>query len=155
MTRYQGPYPSVNFSKQVNEVAEPSQMVVFSGELTANKTGFPIGACKDGGEIVGVWLSVGASGKDDDTALSATLDIKINGTTCLTTSPDIAHVSGEASQQKTTKATGDTGITEAVLDSDANDCAAGDMITGSLTLTRTSPTTEISNVAVVVEFEPS
>lgn len=156
MTRYQGPYPSVNFSKQVNEVAEPSLVAVFSGELTANQTDFPFGPAKGAGEIVDAWLSVGASGKDDAEDLSVALDVKINGTTCLTTSPAIAHVSGEASQQKTTKETGDTGITEKVIDPDANDYVAGDMITGSLTLTRTaSPTTEISNVAVVVELEPS
>ena len=153
--RYQGPYPSVNFSKQVNEVAEPSTTLVFSGELTGNKIGFPIGVAKGGGEVIDTWLSVGASGKDDGDTLSVALDVKINGTTCLTTSPAIAHVSGEASQQKTTKVTGDTGITQAVVDPDANDVSAGDVLTGSLTLTRTSPTTEIANLAVVVELEPS
>lgn len=154
--RYQGPYPSVNFSKQVNEVAEPSLMVVFSGEMTATQSNFPFGAVKGGGEIVNAWLSVEASGKDDSETLSVALDVKINGTTCLTTNPAIAHVSGEASQQKTTKEADDTGITQAVIDPDANDCVAGDMITGDLTLTRTaSPTTEILNVAAVVELEPS
>jgi len=156
MARRHHPYPAVNFSQQVNEVTEPSLMAVVSGEITASKTGVPIGAAKGEGQVVDAWLSVGGSGKDDSEDLSLALDVMINGTTCLSTNPAIAHVSGEAATNKTTKVTGDTGITQAVIDSDANDYVAGDVFSYNLTLTRTaSPTTEMSNSVVVVELEPN
>jgi hypothetical protein len=64
-------------------------------------------------------------------------------------------VSGEASQQKTTIATGDTGITQAVMDTDNNSYNPGDVITVTLSLTRTaSPTTEMLNPVIVLELEP-
>lgn len=154
--RYQGAYPNINFPQQSNEVVEPSLMKVFSGQLTVNQTGVPIGAAKGTGRVVDAWISVLESGKDDSSTLSLTADVKINGTSCLTTQPILAHVSGEASQQKTTKEDDDTGVTQAVVDSGADDYAPGDIFTIDLTLTRTaSPTTEMSNVAVVVELEPS
>lgn len=155
MARRKAPYPGTYFGPQVNEVVEPSLMALFSGELTVDQTDFPIGVAKGAGEVVDAWLSALASGKDDSNPLSVALDVKINGSTILTTSPAIAHVSGEASMQKTTKEAGDTGITQAVIDPDLNDYAAGDVITGSLTITRTSPTTEMNTIAAVVELEPS
>jgi len=64
-------------------------------------------------------------------------------------------VSGEASQQKTTKVAGDTGITQGVVSPSADDYSPGDVFTADLVLTRTnSPTTEMANVAIVVELEP-
>jgi hypothetical protein len=67
----------------------------------------------------------------------------------------ISHVSGEASQQKTTKVTGDTGITQGVVDPTANTFTAGDIFTYELYLQRTAtPTTEIANPCIVVELEP-
>jgi len=156
MTRRFSPYPSVAFPQQVNEVSEPTPGAVFSGEFTTDKRGYVLGAAKGAGRAVNAWLSVLASGKDDAATLSLALDVKINGTSCLSTQPVIAHVSGEASMQKTSKEDTDTGITQAVVDADADDYAPGDIFTCDLALTRTaSPTTEMSNVAVVVELEPS
>jgi hypothetical protein len=150
-----GPYPSPAF-KQLIAANDPSPMMAtFSGEISASAPGRMLGAANVGGKVSDVWLSVGASGKDDSNTLSLAVDVKINGTSCLTTQPAIAHVSGEASASKTTKATGDTGITQRVLDPDNNDVSLGDVFTYDLTLTRTaSPTTEMSAVAVVVEIEP-
>jgi hypothetical protein len=151
--RFMGPYPNVNFAQQVNAVVEPAVGVV-SGEITVNKLGAPLGAAKHAGKVSDVWFSVLASGKDDDT-LSLELDLKINGVTCLTTKPVIAHVSGEASMQKTTKESGGTGVTQAVIDPDAAEYSPGDVFTYDLTLTRTNPATEMANAAVVVELEPA
>jgi len=151
-----GPYPSPGFKKQVAANQTAPMMATHSGEITASTPGMPLGASNVGGKVSDVWISVGASGKDDSATLSITVDVKINGTSCLTTTPVIAHVSGEASTNKTTKISGDTGVTLRVLDSDNNDVSPGDMLTYDITLTRTaSPTTEMSAVAIVVEFEPA
>jgi len=153
--KYKGPNPNPGFAKQVNEVVEPTLKAVFSGEITNTIRGYPLGAAKYAGNVSDVWMSALASGKDDSNTLQVALDVKINGTTCLTTQPVIAHVSGEASTNKTTKESGDTGITQAALSS-SKSYSPGDMFTCDLVLTRTStPTTEMSNVAVVVDLEPS
>jgi len=155
MKQRKGPYPSPGFPKLVAANVVPPLVAAFSGEFTANVTGYPMGSVGLPGRISDVWVSVAGSGKDDSATLSLAADVLINGTTCLTTNPVIAHVSGEAAQQKTTKVSGDTGVTQAVLSS-SNSVSQGDIISCSLTLTRTaSPTTEMNNVAVVVEFEPA
>lgn len=150
-----GPYPVTNFPQLVNEVAENPFTVTISGEITASKLGAPLGAVKFPGKVVDVWMSIVGSGKDDSNTLSIEGNVYINGTTCLSTQPKIAHVSGEAATNKTTKVTGSTGITQGVVDADADDVSAGDIITGDIALTRTaSPTTEMNNAALVVEIEP-
>ena len=149
-----GPYPSPAARRQwaANDASPMTALV--SGEITANVTGAPLGAANVGGRVSNVWLSVGKSGKDDVDTLSLTVDVKINGTSCLSTAPVIAHVSGEASINKTTKVSG-AGITQAVMNSSNNDVSPGDMLTYDLTLNRTTPTSEMQNMAVVVEFEPT
>uniref|UniRef100_A0A6M3K626 Uncharacterized protein n=1 Tax=viral metagenome TaxID=1070528 RepID=A0A6M3K626_9ZZZZ len=150
-----GPFPSVAFHKQIGRDSMPPLQVSYSGELTVGVTSAPFGVAARGAKVADVWMSVGASGKDDAYSLQVTGEVYINGTTCLSTRPSIAHVSGEASQQKTTRVTGDTGIAQAVIDPDANTVTDGDVLTYDLTLVRTaSPTTEISNVFMVVELEP-
>lgn len=155
MKQRKGPYPTPGAPKQWAANALPPLVAVVSGELTANQTGVPMGSVGLPSRISDVWLSVAGSGKDDTNTLQVSADVMINGTTCLTTAPVIAHVSGEAAQQKTTKTSSDTGVTQAAVSS-SNSVSQGDVISYSLTLTRTSsPTTEINNVAVVVEFEPA
>ena len=150
-----GPYSSPGSQRQwaANDVSP--MMALKSGEITGHITDAPLGAANVGGKIQDVWLSVERSGKDDSNTLSLTVDVKINGTSCLDTAPIIAHVSGEASTSKTTKVTGDTGVTQTAIDADNNDVSPGDMITYSMTLTRTSPTTEMRNLAIVIIFEPT
>ena len=151
-----GPFPSPAFKKQIAANDPSPMMATFSGEITASAPGRPLGAANFAGVVSDVWFSVAESGKDDSASLSMTVDVMINGTSCLTTTPIIAHVSGEASTNKTTKVSGDTGVTLRVLDSDNNDVSPGDVLTYDITLTRTaSPTTEMNAVAVVVEFEPA
>jgi len=156
MDQKRGPYPSVGFLKQI--AANETSLItgLLSGEITVGASGDrPLGASNISGKISDVFMSIEGSGKDDSATLSITGDVKINGTSCLDTTPVIAHVSGEAATNKTTKTSDDTGITQAVMDPDANDVTLGDMLTFNATLTRTaSPTTEMKNLAVVVEFEP-
>jgi len=155
MKSMQGPFVSVAINKQNAANMQIPLFGVVSGEFTTSSPGIPIGAMNGGGRISDVWLSVGASGKDNTNALGVEADVKINGTSCLTTKPKILHVSGEASQQKTTKVTGDTGITQAVLNASANTYTAGDVITWDRLITYTAtPTTKLANLVVVVEFEP-
>jgi len=156
MEQRRGPYPSIGARKQWAANDPSPMMAVLSGEISDSRPGMPLGAANVSGRISNVWMSVGASGKDDAETLSMTADVKINGTSCLTTAPIIAHVSGEASTNKTTKADDDTGVTQAAVDPDANDVSYGDVITYDMTLTRTaSPTTEMGTFAIAVEFEPA
>lgn len=149
------PFSSPTFSKQCEFAIGQSFGACVSGEFTANQMGTPIGAVKKAGQIANVFLSCIASGKDDSNTLSFTCDVFINGVSCLTTPPVIAHVSGEASTSKTTKLAVDTGITAAVMDTTANSLNPGDVVTYDLVLTRTaSPTTEMNTPCVVVELEP-
>ena len=153
---YRGPLPGPAFGQQVSSQVDPPIAVGHSGEITTNKDNISIYAPRQAGRVANAYLSVGASGKDDSNTLSLELDVKINGTSVFTTKPKIAHVSGEASQQKTTLVTGDTGITQAVMDTDNNDYSPGDLITYTYDLTRTaSPTTEISAPVAVIELMPN
>jgi hypothetical protein len=155
MKSMQGPFVSVAINKQNAANIQAPLVGVVSGEFTTSSPGVPLGAMNGGGRMSNVWLSIATSGKDDAQTLGVEVDVKINGSTCLATKPKILHVSGEASQQKTTKITGDTGITQAVMNASANTYTAGDVITWDRTVTRTaSPTTEMANLVVVVEFEP-
>lgn len=151
-----GPFPAVAFNEMIAANVMPPLVGTISGEVTASKNGVPLGAARFGGKVSDVWLSVGGSGRDDSNTLSIAANIKINGTTCLTTQPAIAGNNGSASEQKTTKVTGDTGVTQAVISASANSVTPGDVISCDWTVVRTaSPTTEISNAMVFVEFEPA
>ena len=152
--RILSPYTDPSFSKQVEFVLSQSFGDCVSGEFTEDKMNAPIGSPKTAGKIANVFLSCEQSGKDDTDSLSFTTDVRINGVSCLTTPPVIEHVSGETSQQKTTVISGDTGITEAVMDNDANSFNPGDVVTYDLVITRTSPETEIRTPCVIIELEP-
>jgi len=155
MRRLFGPFPSVAFHKQIGRDAMPPVQATFSGEMTVGVKLAPLTSPQRGGKVVDVWMSVNASGKSDSYQLQITGEVYINGATCLTTRPSIGHVSGETSQQKTTRVTGDTGIKQAVVSATANAFTDGDMLTYKIDLVRTgTPTTEISNIVLVVELEP-
>jgi len=155
MKSHQGPFPGVSFLKQIAANAFTPIQAIISGEITASQGERPVGAVRAGGRVTDVWMSLGASGKDDTNPLQISGEVYINGTTCLTTKPSIAHVSGEASQQKTTNVSGDTGIAQAVIDATANTFTDGDVITAKFTVVRSAtPTTEMSQCVLVVELEP-
>jgi len=156
MTDYLGPRPSVNFKKMVaHDVLDPLSYVI-SGEFTTEYLGVVLGSPRANGKVTDVWWSVKGCGRDDDNMISGEVDVLINGTSCLTTKPSIRYVSGELSQHKTTKITGDTGITQAVINNSANSFTAGDVITCDVILTaESSPDTKMNNAVVVVELEPT
>lgn len=148
-----GPYPFPDFPEKVADVSMPPLQASVSGEITASAEKSFV--ARYDGQVSDVWLSVLQSGKDDSNSLSIEADVLVNGTTCLTTKPKIAHVSGEASQQKTSLAeAADTGITASSINT-SNSFSAGDVITLKFELTRTaSPTTEVNNPVIVVEMAP-
>ncbi len=152
---YRGPFPSPSFDRQVAAVGMQPNMDAISGEVTTSDGGRSLGLARYAGKVLGVGLSVLASGKDDSNSLYIEADVMINEVSCLTTKPRIAHVSGEASSQKTTLEAVDTGITQAVVNVAASEFAVGDVITWNMLLTRqASPTTEMSNPSIIVEVEP-
>jgi hypothetical protein len=156
MQSNKGPFPGAAFEALMDANVMSPMVGIYSGEIIRNIGETPIGAVRKGGVVVDVWMSVGASGNTaTQVPLMISGEVLINGATCLSTVPVISHVSGESSQQKTTKVTGDTGITQAVVDTTANTVTDGDIITFKATLDRTaSPTTEISNLCIVVELGP-
>ena len=150
------PLPEVAWDKRVSLHVLPPLQASFSGELVAIAHA-TLGAPRFAGAIKEVWISVAQSGKDDTNELNVSGDVLINSVSCLTTKASIAHVSGEASQQKTTKAgSSDSGIQAAVLDYTNYTFEPGDVFEVKWYITRTaSPTTEIQNPVVVVELEPT
>ena len=153
---FMGGWPSTHFPRMVSDAVSPPFVGILSGEVALTRRGMPLGVARYPGRITSVNLSVLGSGKDDSSVPTCTANVKINGTSCLTTQPIVAHVSGEAAQQKTTVSeAADTGITEAVVNQSANTVAAGDVLTWDLVYTgNASPTTKAHNVVIIVEMDP-
>ena len=145
--------PGPGFQRQVLDVGMNSLRVSYSGEITATKTGMPLGTPDVDGYIKNVWLSVLECGRDNTNTLSIAADVKINGTTCLTTQPKIYGINGAASTNRNTAASGE-GVIEDVIDASAAAVSRGDALTWDLNIVRTaSPTTEIANAFLVVEIQ--
>lgn len=150
-----GPYAQPGMPQRVSAMVEAPASITFSGELSVQANNISFRSPRFAGKITDAWLTVQESGRDDTlNDLYVEGNVYINGSTVLTTKPKIVANSGEASEQKTTIVTGDTNITQAVIDGTANSYNPGDALTGSFELTRTSPTTEMADLVLVIEFEP-
>ena len=150
-----GPNVSIGARQDISADVMPPMVAVFSGEVTASKIGQPLGAARFAGQVEDVWLSCEYSGKATTTAaLNFSGEVYINGVSCLTTKPIIAYVSGEATQHKTTKITGDTGIIQSVINGDANTFSPGDILTCDISIQRSNADSEITNIVLEVEFSP-
>jgi hypothetical protein len=152
------PYPSVHFDKQVSQADTLAPLMgTVSGEVSANKPGLPLGVARSAGKVTAVVFSVLTAGKRDTDCPSGEVDVMINGTSVLTTKPSIRHLSGEASQQKTTHpAAADAGVTAAVIDHDNNTFSAGDVFTWNFAYSgNTSPNTKMNAPVVYVELVPT
>lgn len=142
-------YPSVGFPKQVERaVVEKSLSIqtfsyTNSGNLTGSVSGALIGTSAISGEVSDLVLSVGDQGRDDTDALSLEADLKLNGSSIMSTNPTVEGASGEAG-------TATVGSDPAFSSHSVN---RGDRFTLDLNLTRTTPDTEMSdiNVAVVIK----
>jgi len=156
MKKLQGPFVGGPAGNRLISANVLSPLVgTFSGEIAANKT-VVLGAAKAPGRVTNVFHSVESAGRElGANVLSLSVDVYINGTTCLTTKPVIAYVSGEEATNKTSANSQDTGITAGVIDADANSFVEGDLFTAKFILTRTaSPSAEMKNAALVIELEP-
>jgi alkylation response protein AidB-like acyl-CoA dehydrogenase len=150
-----GAWPTPNFDRLVTDVVQPPMTATVSGEFAASKRGALLGVVRHPGKVVGVIMSAENAGKNDSQVPTATGYVYINGVSCLSTSPVIAAVSGEAAAHKTTDAeAADTGVTAAVVDHTANDVNRGDVITYTIEYSgNSSPTTKMKNVGLMVEFD--
>lgn len=152
---FKRPRPSIGFSEDIGQYNEPPMTLLISGEFTTKRAGVVVGSPRFNGRVRNVWMSVKNCGHDASNALNISGEVYINGTTCLTTTPKIAAVSGETGAQKTTLVTGDTEIVQANIDESANSYNAGDVITADIALQRTAtPGTELAGIVLVVDLLP-
>jgi len=155
MKRLSGPFADPSESRRMSTAPLIPLTGTVSGELSSSVAGKPLGVAGASGRVRDVYLSVGLTGKEDvDYPLQISGEVYINGVSCLSTKPCITTVSGETPQQKTTRVTGDAGITQAVINGSANSFTPGDLFTFDIMVSRTSPTQEMRNAAIVVELEP-
>ena len=151
-----GPFTQPGWRKRLAvNILNPLQGT-YSGEIVTATNDLNLGAARFAGEVTDVWMSVEASGKDDSNELNVSGEVYINGTTCLSTTPKIAHISGESSHRKTTITWSGEGVVAGVVNASANTFAPGDVLSASFLVNRTaSPTTEIKNPVIVVDLEPA
>jgi hypothetical protein len=146
-----------NFDRQVADVVQAPLYVTVSGEIAVSKTGLPAGIARNPGKVTGVIMSVLGVGRDASAACTLTGNVRINGTTCLTTQPVIAYVSGEVgNDQRTTHVNAaDTGITAAVIDHTANSYNPGDVFTVDFIYSGdANPEVKLHNAVMMIELDP-
>lgn len=152
MKQMAGPFVSIGALKQVAQNTQ-EMFYAISGQVTADMLGCPVGVAKIDGVITLVGLGVTGSGRDTSNALTLEADVKINGTTAMTTKAKINKNSGEA--KSTLASTLGSGDVAGVVDPSAAGVNKGDVITVDLDLTRTAtPTYEITGPMVAVILEP-
>ena len=152
--RFDGPRRVSEAIQMSRDMVAPLQGFV-SGEITTNKGGVIIGSSPVAGKITKVWFSLESGGVDAAQNLGVSADVKIAGTTCLTTDPAYLRTAGAGSRTAISTVSTGTGITQGVVNTGANTVAPGNLITCDLTVTRTAtPTYEMKGFVMVVEFEP-
>jgi len=144
------PFPSVNFPKQVQEAMVDadiaSQIFTYNktGNITSDFSGEPIGTVLENGLITDFLVAVGNCGRDDTDALQLSANLKLNGTTVLSGEVEIDGVSGEAGSASF----------GTVPEFDTTAVVRGDLLTLDVTLTRTTPDTEIADLFTSVKIVP-
>jgi hypothetical protein len=114
--------------------------VYVNGNATADVTTAPVLAVPPqlAGRIVGAYLTHGENGADGTDPLFAELDVLINGTSIFTTKPKLDKTAGTGKRHTMAAA---TGVTVGVIDATKDDVVAGDLITATWDVTRTTPDT--------------
>lgn len=133
--------PTVDFESKVNEYQEYDLQYTNSGDVTGSVSGGLVGLAKGTSRIKKVLFGANQKGRDDVDTLKLELDLKVNGSSILSTKPTIEGNSGEASAA--------TYNSDAVISGEGN-LSEGDRLTLDLDLTRTTPDTEMSDVFVAV-----
>lgn len=143
------PKVTPGFAKQVRSVAREEGMLMHSlaytnsGDLTSGVTGALMGpVMHTTGKIQDLILSVGNQGRDDTDDLTLVADVKVNGSSVLSgeAKPTIVGASGEAG----------AATFASVSSFSSADVSKGDRVTLDLSLTRTTPDTEIQDIQVGV-----
>jgi hypothetical protein len=125
-----------------------------SGDITATQTAKALlyVPAALAGRIVSAVLAVGNTGTDASNALSIEADVLVNAVSIFSTKPAITKAAADGAN---TSAAG-TGITVGVIDTAADDVASGELVTVTLTLTRTaSPSDEMADIYVTVGIAPA
>jgi hypothetical protein len=114
--------------------------VYVNGNSTADVATIPVLAVPPqlAGRIVGAYLLHGENGADGTDPLNAELDVLINGTSIFTTKPKLDKTAGTGKRHTMAAA---TGVTVGVIDTTKDDVVAGDLITATWDITRTTPET--------------
>jgi len=120
---------------------------LLDGDITASLTAKVIGYAHGAGTIVRAGFGLGTTGTDATDDLAAEMDVLIGETSIFTTKPALTSAAADGA---TTYAAGD-GVTEGVIDDEANAVTAGDPISVALDLTRTTPEEEMANAVLEVE----
>jgi len=120
-----------------------------TADLTASLTAAAIAVAHTAGTIPRAGFRLANTGTDASNPLSAELDVLINGVSIFTTKPVIAKAAADGAHSFTAG----TGVTVGVVNAAANIIAAGDVITYTLTMTRTAtPGDEMDGLLVDVEL---
>lgn len=144
------PLPSVGFPKQIkqamSDVDLPSQTIDYavSGEFVSGETNRPLGVVAHDGELTDFILAAEGQGRDDADDLALSGELKVNGSSVISSPVIIEGVSGETPSS----AVG----SKPSFSSHA--VSRGDLLTVDLSLTRTTPDTEIKNVFLSVKIVP-
>ena len=152
---YPGPLPSPDFRRMVADEVMPPIVDIISGEVAANADR-PLGIARYAGKIKSVNLSCADCGWDADAqAPYFSADVRINGASAMTTKPAIKGNDDESEQKTTFSEAGDTGVTEAVINTAANTFAIGDVLSWYLTYSgESSPDAKIKMPGIIIDFEP-
>lgn len=157
--RYRGPLPTSDFNKMLAYEVMPPMVDFVSGEIhhtPFNSGERMLGIARYSAKVKSVNMSLLLSGKNNTNVPTVEADVFINRASCLTTKPKIKHVSGEATQQKTTfSEAGDTGVTASVVNESANSIVAGDVLTWRVYYSgEKAPTSKPHGAGIIVEFDP-
>jgi len=123
--------------------------VSVAGDITSNIAATLIDVAHGAGRIVRAGMVLGNTGADGTDALSAELDVLVDGTTVFSTKPALAKTAADGASTLTAG----TGVTVGVVNAAADDVAANSKVTYTLTLTRTTPEDEVADLFVVVDVE--
>ncbi len=152
-------FTATDVENALTELAQKEQAVVltyshgaylgaaFPADITASVTDHLLAAAFDALAVQDVILSLEETGADASNPLEVEADVKIGGTSVLTTKPKITKAAADGANT----AAGGAGVTQAVVKTNGDEEAVvGDRVTVSLNLTRTAPATEMAGVLVHV-----
>jgi len=127
--------------------------VTVAPDITATITSTQLFIAGAPGTIPRAGFTLGNTGADGTDALSLEMNVLINGTTIFTTKPKLlGGIGAAAAVDGATTYVAGTGVTVGVVNATANIVVAGDIITYTFTLVRTTPEDEMALLFAAVEL---